>query len=117
MGSSVRSGASFRDPSGFLFVRDGTLFRQVNQSYRATFDQLEHSGLYAELVEAGLLIPHALADVAPAEPKEAALVLRPDPVAFISYPYEWRDRKSTRLNSSHGSISYAAFCLTTEQIQ
>ena len=89
MGSSVRSGASFRDPSGFLFVRDGTLFRQVNQSYRATFDQLEHSGLYAELVETGLLIPHALADVAPAEPKAAALVLRPDPVAFISYPYEW----------------------------
>src|SRR5207245_7521761 len=24
---------------------------------------------------------------------------------------EWRDRKSTRLNSSHGSISYAVFCL------
>src|SRR5207245_10567515 len=23
----------------------------------------------------------------------------------------WRDRKSTRLNSSHGSISYAVFCL------
>ena len=89
MGSSVRSGASFRDPSGFLFVRDGTLFRQVNQSYRATFDQLEQSGLYAELVEAGLLIPHALADVPPAEPKAAALVLRPDPLAFISYPYEW----------------------------
>jgi hypothetical protein len=89
MGSSVRSGASFRDPSGFLFVRDGTLFRQVNQSYRATFDQLEQSGLYAELVAAGLLIPHALADVAPPEPKAAALVLRPDPVAFISYPYEW----------------------------
>src|SRR3989449_6636653 len=25
--------------------------------------------------------------------------------------YEWRDRKSTRLNSSHGYISYAVFCL------
>src|SRR2546422_3710707 len=23
----------------------------------------------------------------------------------------WRDRKSTRLNSSHGYISYAVFCL------
>src|SRR5438309_6080817 len=23
----------------------------------------------------------------------------------------WRDRKSTRLNSSHSSISYAVFCL------
>src|SRR2546422_6429258 len=27
------------------------------------------------------------------------------------YPEESRDRKSTRLNSSHGYISYAVFCL------
>src|SRR3712207_9343638 len=25
--------------------------------------------------------------------------------------YPWRDRKSTRLNSSHANISYAVFCL------
>src|SRR2546422_71288 len=30
------------------------------------------------------------------------------PVSPIS---RWRDRKSTRLNSSHGYISYAVFCL------
>src|SRR5215204_7462719 len=34
---------------------------------------------------------------------------------------EWRDRKSTRLNSSHTVISYAVFCLkkkkTTQQDQ
>jgi hypothetical protein len=89
MRSSARSGASFRDPSGFLFSRDGTLFRQVNQSYRPTFDQLEQSGLSAELVEAGLLIPHVVADVPPAEAETASLVLRPEPVPFISYPYEW----------------------------
>src|SRR5207245_6626918 len=28
-----------------------------------------------------------------------------------AFPYAWLDRKSTRLNSSHGSISYAVFCL------
>src|SRR5207245_9914812 len=28
-----------------------------------------------------------------------------------------RDRKSTRLNSSHGSISYAVFCLTKKTTQ
>src|SRR3989337_3371040 len=28
-----------------------------------------------------------------------------------------RDRKSTRLNSSHGSISYAVFCLTKNKRQ
>src|SRR2546422_3156858 len=27
----------------------------------------------------------------------------------------WRDRKSTRLNSSHGYISYAVFCLKKKQ--
>src|SRR2546429_6340103 len=32
-------------------------------------------------------------------------------VAQCSSPYERLDRKSTRLNSSHGYISYAVFCL------
>src|SRR5207245_10431616 len=31
--------------------------------------------------------------------------------AFLSTGTVQRDRKSTRLNSSHGSISYAVFCL------
>src|SRR2546430_9454128 len=29
--------------------------------------------------------------------------------------YEGRDRKSTRLNSSHSQISYAVFCLTKKK--
>src|SRR5438128_12510493 len=31
--------------------------------------------------------------------------------AYPDFTPEARDRKSTRLNSSHGSISYAVFCL------
>src|SRR5258707_5704191 len=31
--------------------------------------------------------------------------------ATLAYVAEWRDRKSTRLNSSHANISYAVFCL------
>src|SRR5438477_13217406 len=38
--------------------------------------------------------------------------LRPrHPVIQNGSPRPWRDRKSTRLNSSHMSISYAVFCL------
>src|SRR5207245_3625120 len=33
----------------------------------------------------------------------------------ISLTSDGRDRKSTRLNSSHGSISYAVFCLTKKR--
>src|SRR5206468_13104268 len=29
----------------------------------------------------------------------------------VETPRQWRDRKSTRLNSSHDQISYAVFCL------
>src|SRR5699024_11458963 len=38
-------------------------------------------------------------------------------VLFTEHRLDWRDRKSTRLNSSHVSISYAVFCLKkkTEQ--
>src|SRR5687768_2549380 len=32
-------------------------------------------------------------------------------VAFTQTPFLRKDRKSTRLNSSHGYISYAVFCL------
>src|SRR5699024_12534671 len=32
-------------------------------------------------------------------------------VAGLVYLVSWSDRKSTRLNSSHVSISYAVFCL------
>src|SRR4051794_15145187 len=53
-------------------------------------------------------VPHATAAVLARAmlPPE----LRPKVVAASTVP-GWRDRKSTRLNSSHPSISYAVFCL------
>jgi len=87
--SDRRLGASFRDPSGFLFARDGTLYRQVNHIYRQHYDQLMASKLYARLVSAGLLIPHEEVDIAPDEPELAYRVIKPSQLKFISYPYEW----------------------------
>jgi hypothetical protein len=82
-------GASFRDPSGFVFSRDGVLYRQVNRSWAPHYQRLMASGLYRELVERGLLIPHQEVPGAPPEAAEAHVVLRPERVAFVSYPYEW----------------------------
>ncbi len=81
--------ASFRDPSGFVFARDGVVYRQVNQVYRADYDHLMSCGLYADLAEAGLLVAHRETDVAPEDPAVAYKVLVPQRVPFISYPYEW----------------------------
>lgn len=80
---------SFRDPAGFVYTHDGDLRRQVNLAYREHYDRLMESGLYEELVEARLLIPHEeLADQGWL-PDRAYKVIRPEPVEFISYPYEW----------------------------
>jgi len=87
IGSVVPS--SFRDPSGFLFVREGTLYRQVNLSFREQFDALSSSGLERALVGAGLLIPHEEVDISLAAAPGAYKVLRPESVGFVSYPYEW----------------------------
>jgi ribosomal protein L11 methylase PrmA len=81
--------SSFRDPNGFLFERDGALYRQVNLSYQADYDLLMGSGLYAKLVELGRLVPHSEVDIAPADPALAYRVIEPVRVPFISYPYEW----------------------------
>jgi len=81
--------SSFRDPSGFLFVQDGTLYRQVNRAYREEFDLLTGSGLYKKLVGEGLMVPFKEDSVKRARTGDAYKVLRPVPVPFVSYPYEW----------------------------
>lgn len=80
---------SFRDPSGFLFRRNGVLYRQINAVYREHYDELVGGGLYKDLVDAGLLVRHEEVDVPPADPATAYRIIRPEPVPFISYPYEW----------------------------
>src|SRR5690348_17792815 len=49
-------------------------------------------------------------------PVPRGFVLRPTPISVVRRPVRTHfvlrpDRKSTRLNSSHPSISYAVFCL------
>lgn len=81
--------ASFRDPSGFIFLNDSQIHRQINHDYAPHFDHLLDSGLYDHLVNAGLLIAHTEADLALAQTDAAYRVIRPEHVTTISYPYEW----------------------------
>lgn len=76
--------ASFRDPSGYVFVEDGIIRRRILPSYFAQFRQLHSSGLYDALTADNRLIPHRVLHEA-----EDAIVIQPDQLAFVSYPYEW----------------------------
>ena len=80
--------ASFRDPSGFLFSRDGVLYRQVNRKYEREYARLMESGFYDRLVKARLLIPHVEVDQ-PSTTPEAYKIIQPERVPFISYADVW----------------------------
>jgi hypothetical protein len=82
-------GGSFRDPGGFVFWRDGELFRQINACCATDYELLLASGLYDELVEAGLLVPHEEVEEPACDEAAAYKVVRPRRLAFVSYPYEW----------------------------
>jgi hypothetical protein len=81
--------SSFRDPSGFVFTRSGVVYRQVNRVFANEFEAVTGTGLYDELSRQGLLIPHQPAALSLAATDEAVAVLQPEPIGFISYPYEW----------------------------
>lgn len=104
--------ASFRDPSGFVYKRDGLLLRQVNELYRSQYDKLMNSGLYARLVDAHLLIPHEEVDSPAGEtPGAAYRTLKPRMVPFISYPWEWsfsqlKDAALTTLEVQKSSLEH-----------
>lgn len=87
--SNTAHPASFRDPSGFIFARDGILYRQVNVRYASEYDHLMESGLYVRLTKAGRLVTSQEVDIPPAQPEISYKVIRPEEIPFISYPYEW----------------------------
>ncbi len=81
--------SSFRDPSGFVFEKDGVLYRQIQAEADNDLKLLIESGLQGELVQAGLVVPFEQVDVSLAAEPGAAMVIQPQRVPFISYPYEW----------------------------
>src|SRR3712207_6914157 len=88
-----------RPPRSTLFPYT-TLFRSAYPPYTARLPRHFLTG--TELTAAEL---HALI--------ERALELKAQPLSSTALAGR-RDRKSTRLNSSHANISYAVFCLKTK---
>jgi hypothetical protein len=84
-----KHGGSFRDPNGFIFLKGGILYRQVNVRCRDAFDALMESGLYDDLVTAELLVGHEEVSLSLALSADAYKVIRPNLIPFVSYPHEW----------------------------
>ena len=85
-----RDPGSWRDPSGFVFRRDGAILRQIAPSFGPDWEAYLASGLHERLVKAGSVL--AFEDVPldrALDPANAWRVIRPEQLDLISYPYEW----------------------------
>jgi hypothetical protein len=80
---------SFRDPSGFLFIKDEILLRQINHSYQADWELLEKSGLRKALLDSKAMVAFTEEPLTLAYNEDAYKIIRPEVIPLISYPYEW----------------------------
>ena len=76
--------SSFRDPSGFIFIENSQIFRQINKIYFPNFERLMKSGLYKNLVSKRQIISHKIV-----KRTNNIIILKHKKIPFISYPYEW----------------------------
>lgn len=87
---------SFRDPSGFVFYHEGTVYRGIDDRTFAVMQKLRDDGLLRELAENGMIvktglvpsggdIEHRLREVSGTYGR----FLTHETVPFVSYPYEW----------------------------
>jgi ribosomal protein L11 methylase PrmA len=83
-------GGSFRDPAGFVFRHKQKVYRQINHVASEDYELLLNSGLYARLVNQGLLVEHKEVKLEGLEAdKQRYKIIRPKQIPFVSYPYEW----------------------------
>ena len=87
--AAARDPGSFRDPSGFVFWRDGRPYRQIQQRFASEWDAFAGSALERRLIERGRLLPYEVAPLELADTPGAHAVIAPEPIDFVSYPYEW----------------------------
>ena len=106
-----KSPASFRDPSGFIFLRNNILLRAVSYSYKDHYDYFISSGLYKRLTGDNLLVKHEEIDHTELDSTDSYKVLQPNQIKFISYPYEWsfsqlKDAALTTLKIQRIALEY-----------
>jgi len=81
--------ASFRDPSGFIYEKDGAVYRFVSSEYKLHYDLLQSSGLAEQLIKQNLLLPFTELKENHTGRTDWYITLQPQNIPFLSYAWEW----------------------------
>lgn len=88
---ATRHPASFRDPTGHVYVSGDRVFRTVTEAGRQEYEFVRASGLHDLLIGNGQLIAakEVGTEVLAQADEQVPYVLEHPRLPFISYPYEW----------------------------
>jgi ribosomal protein L11 methylase PrmA len=81
--------SSYKDRDGFIFKHGDKFYRCINASYNDNYRRLMDSGLYALLTKKKWLVPHEEMNNETGLHFPNAVVILPQQISKISYPYEW----------------------------
>ncbi|MBR4673708.1 MAG: hypothetical protein IKP00_04515 [Victivallales bacterium] len=76
--------SSFRDPAGYVFERDGELYRQILPAGKEAFTHFQQSGIGEHLISQGKMAAFTVDGE-----NELGPVLHLSRLPFVTYPYEW----------------------------
>ena len=85
----VPNAGSFRDPAGQIFSENGRIYRSIFAPGLGDFESARDAGVYANLIEGGLLVSHEEVAVGPPAPEGTVICLSHPRLPMISYPWEW----------------------------
>ncbi|HEX4876729.1 MAG TPA: hypothetical protein VFV31_08665, partial [Chitinophagaceae bacterium] len=81
--------SSFRDPSGFVFLKDNIYYRHIHNSYKNHYIAFIQSGCYEELVKDSLILRHEEINENLTGHPDWFLTLKPEQLKYTSQPCEW----------------------------
>lgn len=95
LGASCRVPGSFRDPAGYVFVRENRIFRAIDDAAWGRFSELQAEGRLARWMQEGRLVrswrpddANLLASFRDEHP-DYEHFLEHERIAPVTYPYEW----------------------------
>ncbi|WP_282010038.1 hypothetical protein [Nitrospina watsonii] len=86
----IQDPGSFRDSRGYVFNKDGEIYRCIFANGVTDYEAAANGGIYKKLMSAGLLQPHEEVNPAGLGLKDAVYCLNhPKRLPMVSYPFEW----------------------------
>lgn len=99
--------SSFRDPAGYLFKENETLYRAIAFDYIPHYTRMLQSGLYEKLTLEKKLVKHTQEK----QTENGTIIIKPILIPVVSYPYEWsfdqlKDAALLTLEIQQNSLEY-----------